>query len=391
MRQRCPCRSITRAEIDKAGVTTAAELIARISASANNLTDGGSIGYGGFRDQMGFNAANLRGLGVSSTLVLLNGRRMANFASPGDAAGVDLNSIPAAAIQRVEILLDGASSLYGSDAIGGVINFITRKDFSGIDISALAGNTTEGHGAAKRSATVAGGFGDFGRDGFNVFGVLDVQKTSSLNASQAASSSRTSTSLAACRTCCPVPPSPANIRSCRRYQLRHAEVDEGFSRPTARRSSIRKHHQPGRRRWLQPAGPTSTCRTASAAWTAAPSTTCGDIELYPKSNKSSIVRPRRVQPGQRPPGCSPRCRWRGPARFYTGTPQPRGRGHRRFARVRAFKGSSLNDAGFGRRAAPDHRCAPVWSEAGLRTSELISTTNRFLVLGTNGMLGRLGL
>ena len=179
-----PVQVITRNEIDKAGVTTAAELIARISASANNLTDGGSVAYGGFRDQMGFNAANLRGLGVSSTLVLLNGRRMANFASPGDAAGVDLNSIPAAAIQRVEILLDGASSLYGSDAIGGVINFITRKDFSGVDINALAGNTTEGHGAAKRSATLAGGFGDFGRDGYNVFAVLDLQKTSSLNASK---------------------------------------------------------------------------------------------------------------------------------------------------------------------------------------------------------------
>ena len=55
-----PVQVITRNEIDKAGVTTAAELIARISASANNLTDGGSIGYGGFRDQMGFNAANLR-------------------------------------------------------------------------------------------------------------------------------------------------------------------------------------------------------------------------------------------------------------------------------------------------------------------------------------------
>ncbi|WP_163471433.1 TonB-dependent receptor plug domain-containing protein, partial [Escherichia coli] len=88
--------------IDKAGITTAAELVARLSASASNLTDGGSIGFGGYRDQMGLNAANLRGLGVSSTLVLLNGRRMANFASPGNAAGVDLNSIPAAAIQRVE-------------------------------------------------------------------------------------------------------------------------------------------------------------------------------------------------------------------------------------------------------------------------------------------------
>ena len=91
-----------------------------------------SIGTGGFKDQMGFNSANLRGLGTSSTLVLLNGRRMANFASPGDDSGVDLNTIPMAAIQRVEVLLDGASAIYGTDAIGGVVNFITRKDYQGV-------------------------------------------------------------------------------------------------------------------------------------------------------------------------------------------------------------------------------------------------------------------
>jgi iron complex outermembrane receptor protein len=96
-------------------------------ANVGGLTDGASINVGG--DQRGFNSANLRGIGTSSTLVLLNGRRMANFASPGDDAGVDLNNIPAAAIQRVEVLLDGASAIYGTDAIGGVINFITRKDF----------------------------------------------------------------------------------------------------------------------------------------------------------------------------------------------------------------------------------------------------------------------
>ena len=104
-----PVQIINREAIDKAGVTTAAELMAKISASSNNLTDGVSIASGGYRDQMGFNSANLRGLGASSTLVLLNGRRMANFASPGDDSGVDLNNIPAAAIQRVEVLLEGES------------------------------------------------------------------------------------------------------------------------------------------------------------------------------------------------------------------------------------------------------------------------------------------
>ncbi|WP_396268689.1 TonB-dependent receptor plug domain-containing protein [Ideonella sp.] len=178
-----PVQVITREEINKAGLTTASEILSRISASANNLTDGVSIGTGGFRDQMGFNGANLRGMGVSSTLVLLNGRRLANFASPGDSVGVDLNNIPAAAIQRVEILLDGASALYGSDAIGGVINFITRRDYQGVEVSALIGNTQEG-GAGKRSASLAGGWGDFSKDGFNVFGVLDLQSTSRLDTSQ---------------------------------------------------------------------------------------------------------------------------------------------------------------------------------------------------------------
>ncbi len=178
-----PVLLITREDIAKAGVTTAAEIMSTITAGANNLTDGVSIGTGGFKDQMGFNSANLRGIGASSTLVLLNGRRLANFASPGDDAGVDLNNIPAAAIQRVEVLLDGASAIYGTDAIGGVVNFITRKDYQGVQLDASWGKTQEG-GAGKRTASIAGGFGDLARDGFNVFGVLDIQKTDRLSTAQ---------------------------------------------------------------------------------------------------------------------------------------------------------------------------------------------------------------
>ena len=178
-----PVQVLTRNDIVKAGVTTAAELMATVSSLSNNLTDGVSIGTGGFRDQMGFNSANLRGLGTSSTLVLLNGRRMANFASPGDDNGVDLNNIPAAAIERVEVLLDGASAIYGTDAIGGVINFITRKDYQGVQLDVLAGKTGEG-GAGKRAASIAAGHGDLARDGFNLMGVLDLQKTGALRTSQ---------------------------------------------------------------------------------------------------------------------------------------------------------------------------------------------------------------
>ena len=178
-----PIQIISREQIEKIGLTTASEIMSRVTANSGGLTDGASINVGG--DQRGFNSANLRGIGTSSTLVLLNGRRMANFASPGDDSGVDLNNIPAAAIQRVEILLDGASSLYGTDAIGGVINFITRKDFSGVELGGYLNNTDEG-GAGKKTVTLSAGFGEIAKHGFNIFGVADFQKTDSLNTSQRA-------------------------------------------------------------------------------------------------------------------------------------------------------------------------------------------------------------
>ncbi len=177
-----PVQTIKREDIDKSGVTTAAELLKNISANTAPLSDGASI-TDGTSGQRGFNGANLRGLGVSSTLVLLNGRRLANFASPGDNAGVDLNNIPAGAIQRVEILKDGASAIYGTDAIGGVINFITRKDYQGVDLNASVAGTQHG-GAGKRTASISGGMGDLSTDRFNVFGVLDVQQLDPLRSTQ---------------------------------------------------------------------------------------------------------------------------------------------------------------------------------------------------------------
>jgi len=176
-----PVQVITREEIDKIGLTTASEILARLSANVGGLTDAASITDG--KDQRGFNSANLRGIGTSSTLVLLNGRRMANFASPGDDSGVDLNNIPAAAIARVEVLLDGASALYGTDAIGGVINFITRKDFQGLELNVYGLQTQEG-GAGKRTGSISAGHGDLAKDGYNVFAVADFQKTGALSTSQ---------------------------------------------------------------------------------------------------------------------------------------------------------------------------------------------------------------
>jgi iron complex outermembrane receptor protein len=177
-----PVQVITREDVDKIGVTTAAELLQKITANVGGLTDGASISDQSGA-QRGFNAANLRGLGVSSTLVLLNGRRLANFASPGDNAGVDLNNIPSGAIQRVEVLKDGASAIYGTDAMGGVINFITRKDYQGADIKVYTLSTEQG-GADKTTVSVSGGIGDLAKDGFNVWGAIDVQKLGALRSSQ---------------------------------------------------------------------------------------------------------------------------------------------------------------------------------------------------------------
>ena len=177
-----PVQTVTREEIDKSGLTTAAELLQKITANVGGLTDGMSISDQS-GSQRGFNGANLRGLGASSTLVLLNGRRLANFATPGDNAGVDLNNIPAGALLRVEVLKDGASAIYGTDAMGGVINFITRKDYQGADLSLYALKTQEG-GAGKTSFNASAGFGNLAKDRFNVFGAVDVQKLESLNSSQ---------------------------------------------------------------------------------------------------------------------------------------------------------------------------------------------------------------
>jgi iron complex outermembrane receptor protein len=177
-----PVQVITRDDIDKMGATTAAELVRNISANTAPLTDGPSISDS-TSGQRGMNGANLRGIGVSSTLILLNGRRLANFASPGDNAGVDLNNIPAGAIQRVEVLKDGASAIYGTDAIGGVINFITRKDYTGLDLAA-SGEGTQHGGAGKKTATLSAGTGNLQTDRFNVFGVLDVQQLDRLRSGQ---------------------------------------------------------------------------------------------------------------------------------------------------------------------------------------------------------------
>lgn len=166
-----PLTVVTRESIDKSGASNVQELVDRLSS---NNGGGRSLGESiGDSNATGQNGASLRGLGRERTLVLLNGRRLAIY--PFAGAGVDLNAIPLAAIERIEILRDGASSTYGSDAIGGVINFITRKDFRGGDFT-VGYEQPQDTGGKVTSVQGGVGFGDLARDKFNLLGTFSYQK-----------------------------------------------------------------------------------------------------------------------------------------------------------------------------------------------------------------------
>jgi outer membrane receptor protein involved in Fe transport len=130
-------------DIANTGVTSTETLLQRFSASAGyagNQTNAYWAGNG-----YGTAQVNLRGLGINRTLVLLNGRRVV-FGGTGANSAVDLNMIPTSIIERIEVLKDGASALYGADAVAGVVNIITRKNFDGLKIGSKYGQTAQGDG-----------------------------------------------------------------------------------------------------------------------------------------------------------------------------------------------------------------------------------------------------
>src|SRR5215831_2560218 len=171
-----PVQTITARQIQEAGLQNTSELLQTISA--NQSFGSFNLAGGEGSNLVGFTGASLRGLGSQRTLVLLNGRRVAPYAL-SDAAGagsVDLTAIPVSAIERVEILKDGASAIYGADAIAGVINFILRKDYSGADVGFTYLDSQDGGGADRRAWGVFG-FGDLAKDKYNfmVMGEYDSQ------------------------------------------------------------------------------------------------------------------------------------------------------------------------------------------------------------------------
>jgi iron complex outermembrane receptor protein len=164
-----PMTSIKAEDFAKQGLTTAQEVMNTIPMNQTSSVSSTSVGSG----TGGKSTVNLRGIGGDKTLVLLNGRRLANH--PINADSVDLNIIPVSALDRIEILRDGASAIYGTDAIGGVINFITKRSVSGFNVAAEL-VAPEKTGAAESRVNFSGGVGDLDEDGYNFFGVVDMHK-----------------------------------------------------------------------------------------------------------------------------------------------------------------------------------------------------------------------
>ena len=139
-----PVITIDREAIEASGHSTLEQVIHSLPQNLNNISDAGYNGWnGGVSTYDGYQGSgvNLRGLGGAATLVLLNGRRLSGA---GNGSFVDLSLIPLSAVERVEVLTDGASAIYGSDAVGGVVNMILREDFAGAETRVHYGSVTEG-------------------------------------------------------------------------------------------------------------------------------------------------------------------------------------------------------------------------------------------------------
>jgi iron complex outermembrane receptor protein len=172
-----PIQVINRDDLAKSGKATVAEYLQTLTSDgAGSLPTGFGNGFAA-----GSTAVSLRGLGATSTLVLLNGRRMAPFAraDDGQKSFTDLSTVPMEAVERIEILKDGASSIYGADAIAGVVNIILRKDFEGAVMKATFGQSKY-HDQNQSKASLTLGFGNLDKDRYNIMMNAEVYKSDEL-------------------------------------------------------------------------------------------------------------------------------------------------------------------------------------------------------------------
>ncbi|HEY6354205.1 MAG TPA: TonB-dependent receptor, partial [Burkholderiaceae bacterium] len=173
-----PIQVIKRADIEKTGITNVEQLLRTVSAMVSSNTTAAASAAG--LTTGGGSTVSLRGLTPERTLVLINGKRVAPYGSPASGVAVDVNSIPLAAIERVEILKDGASAIYGSDAIAGVVNFILRSDYKGFEMEASYGAATQDGKGDITTLSAIGGVGDLATDKYNVMLIGTYQKDGAL-------------------------------------------------------------------------------------------------------------------------------------------------------------------------------------------------------------------
>lgn len=170
-----PVQVLSREAIERSGVTSVEQLLRLVSANSSSGSTAGASSSGATTG--GISTVSLRALGPDRTLVLVNGKRIAAYGAPNTSAAVDVDSIPVSAIERVEVLKDGASAIYGSDAIGGVVNFILRRKMTGTELAASYGAATQdGKGSVARLTAVTGISGD----NFSIMALASYQKDQAL-------------------------------------------------------------------------------------------------------------------------------------------------------------------------------------------------------------------
>ena len=170
-----PVQVLGAEEIARSGYTSVADVLHNITANNNGSLGQGSPGAFG----AGGSGISLRGLTVGATLVLIDGHRMASYPLPDDGERdfVDISSIPIDAIERIEVLKDGASAIYGSDAIAGVVNVILKKKFEGVTLHAESGTSSRHDGTTVHISGIAGK-GNLDSDGYNTYLSVDFRRQS---------------------------------------------------------------------------------------------------------------------------------------------------------------------------------------------------------------------
>ncbi|HZX76521.1 TonB-dependent receptor plug domain-containing protein [Lysobacter sp.] len=169
-----PLQVISRQDIENMGARTLLQVLDNLPAARPAQQDSRSL----FTGSDGASQANLRGLGAQGTLVLLNGRRLSYYGAPEgfQTQFVNIDAIPAAAIERMEVLTDGASAVYGTDAVAGVINVITKRSFEGAEVNVTADRSSRIDSYGEQQASLSFGFGNLDEDRYNVYAAFNLYR-----------------------------------------------------------------------------------------------------------------------------------------------------------------------------------------------------------------------